>query len=55
MENNISYAEKVCYDISMINLTENKKIKEFKIKIIKIIINLTQNHIEKLYDCELFD
>ena len=28
----------------MIDLIENQKIKEFKIEIIKIIINLTDNH-----------
>ena len=55
MGNNRSYAEKVCYNISMIDLTENRKIEEFKTEITKIIINLTQNHIEKLCDCEEFD
>ena len=42
--NNISYIEKVCYNIIMIDLIEKQKIKEFKIEIIKIIINLTDNH-----------
>ena len=59
MGNNRSYAEKVCYNISMINLTENIKIEEFKTEIIKIIINITKNHIEyqmeELYDCEECD
>ena len=44
--NNRSYVEKVCYNISMIYLTE----------IIKIIINLTNNHdqyhIEEFCNCE---
>ena len=44
--NNISYAEKVCYNISMIDLTEKQKIEEFKTEIIKTIINLTENHIQ---------
>ena len=59
MGNNRSYAEKVCYNISMIDLTENIKIEEFKTEIIKIIINITKNHIEyqmeELCDCEEFD
>ena len=55
MGNNRSYAEKVCYNISMIDLTENRKIEEFKIEITKTVINLTQNHIEELCDCEEFD
>ena len=41
MENNRSYVEKVFYNISMIDLTENIKIEEFKTEITKIIINLT--------------
>ena len=59
MGNNRSYAEKVCYNISMIDLTENGKIEEFKTEITKIVINLTQNHIEnhieEFCDCEEFD
>ena len=59
MGNNRSYAEKVCYNISMIDLTEKRKLKEFKTKITKTVINLTQNHIEnnieKFCDCEEFD
>ena len=55
MGNNISYAEKVCYNISMIDLTENRKIEEFKTEITKTVINLTQNHIEEFCDCEEFD
>ena len=59
MGNNKSYAEKVCYNISMIDLTENRKIEEFKTEITKIVINLTQNHIdnhiEEFCDCEEFD
>ena len=55
MENNRTYAEKVCYNISMIDLTENRKIEEFKTEITKTIINLTQNHIEELCDYEEFD
>ena len=59
MGNNRSYAEKVCYNISMIDRIENRKIEEFKIEIIKTIINLTQNHIEnhieEFCDCEEFD
>ena len=46
MENNRSYAENVCYNISMIHLTENRKLEEFKTEITKTIINLIQNHIE---------
>ena len=56
MGNNKSYAEKVCYNISMIDLTENRKIEEFKTEITKTIMNLTENHIkyhmEELCDCE---
>ena len=59
MGNNRSYAEKVCYNISMIDLTENRKIEEFKTEITNRIINLTQNHIEnhieEFCDCEEFD
>ena len=55
MGNNRSYAEKVCYNISMIDLTENRKIEEFKTEITKTVINLTQNHIEEFCDCEEFD
>ena len=55
MGNNRSYAEKVCYNINMIDLTKNRKIEEFKTEITKIIINLTQNHIKELCDCEEFD
>ena len=58
MGNNISYAKKVCYNISMIDLTKTSKIEEFKPKITKPIINLTENHIkyhmEELCDCEEF-
>ena len=39
MGNNISYGKKVCYNISMIDLTENRKIKIFKTEITKTIIN----------------
>ena len=42
--NNISYAKKVCYNINIIDLIEKQKIEEFKIEIIKTIINLTDNH-----------
>ena len=59
MGNNRSYAEKVCYNISMIDLTENRKIEEFKTEITKTVINLTQNHIEnhieEFCDCEEFE
>ena len=59
MGNNKSYAEKVCYNLSMIDLTENRKIEEFKTKITKTVINLTQNyienHIEEFCDYEEFD
>ena len=59
MWNNRSYAEKVCYNISMIDLTDNRYIEEFKTEIIKSVINLTQNHIEyhieRFYDCEEYD
>ena len=59
MENNRSYAEKVCYNISMIDLTDNRYIEEFKAEITKAVINLTQNHIEyhieRFLDCEEFD
>ena len=54
--NNRSYAEKVCYNISMIDLTDNRQIEEFKAEITKAVINLTQNHIEyhieRFCDCE---
>ena len=56
MGNNRSYAEKVCYNISMIDLTDNRHIDEFKTEITKTVINLTQNHIEyhieRFCDCE---
>ena len=59
MGNNRSYAEKVCYNISMIDLTDNRYIEEFKAEITKAVINLTQNHIEyhieRFCDCEEFD
>ena len=59
MVNNRSYAEKVCYNISMIDLTDNSRIEEFKTEITKAVINLTQNHIEyhieEFCDCEEFD
>ena len=55
MINNMSYIEKVCYNISMIDLTEKRKIEEFKTEIIKTIINLTKNHMEEFCDCEEFD
>ena len=59
MGNIRSYEEKFCYNISMIDLTENRKIEEFKTEITKTVINLTQNHIEnhieELCDCEEFD
>ena len=59
MGNNRSYAENVCYNISMIDLTEKIKILEFKTEITKTVINLTQNHIEnhieEFCDCEEFD
>ena len=58
MGNNISYAENVCYNINMIDLTANQKIEEFKTEITKTIINLTENHIQhhmaEFYDCEEF-
>ena len=57
--NNMSYAEKVCYNISMIDLTKTQKIEEFNIEITKTIINLTENHIqyhlEEFCNCEEFD
>ena len=56
MGNNRSYAKKVCYNISMIDLTDNRYIEEFKTEITKAVINLTQNHIEyhieRFCDCE---
>ena len=59
MKDNIKVYDLVCNNISMIDLTENKIIKEFKTKIIKTVINLTQNHIKnhikKLCDYEEFD
>ena len=59
MGNNRSYAEKVCYNISMIDLTDNIYIEEFKTEITKSVINLTQNHIEyhieQFCDCEEYD
>ena len=57
--NNRSYTEKVYYNISMIDLTDNRQIEEFKAEITKAVINLTQNHIEyhieKFCDCEEYD
>ena len=59
MGNNRSYAENVCYNISMIDLTDNRYIEEFKTEITKALINLTQNHIEyhikQLCDCGEYD
>ena len=59
MGNNRSYTEKVCYNISMIDLTDNRQIEEFKAEITKAVINLTQNHIvyhiKKFCDCEEYD
>ena len=59
MGNIRSYVEKVCYNINMIDLTEIRKIEEFKTEITNTIINLTQNHIEnhieEFCDCEEFD
>ena len=57
--NDISYVEKVCYNISIIDRTEKQKIKKFKIEITKTIINLIENHIqyhlEEFCNCEEFD
>ena len=43
----------------MIDLTENRKIEEFKTEITKTIINIKKNHIkyhmEEFCDCEEFD
>ena len=59
MGNNRSYTEKVCYNISMIDLTDNSSMEEFKTEITKAVINLTQNHIEyhieEFCDCEEFN
>ena len=59
MGNNRSYVEKVCYNISMMDLTDNRYIEEFKEEITKSVINLTQNHIEyhieRFCDCEEYD
>ena len=59
MGNNRSYAEKVCYNISMIDLTDNRYIEEFKTEITKAVMNLIQNHIEyhieQFCDCEEYD
>ena len=56
MENNRSYEENVCYNISMKYLTKDKKkIEEFKTEITKTIINLIKNHIEEFCDYEEFD
>ena len=59
MGNNRSYTEKVCYNISMIDLTEQRNIEDFKTEITKAVINLTQNHIEyhieQFCDCEEYD
>ena len=59
MENNRSSSEKVCYNINMIDLTDNSSIEEFKTEITKTVINLTQNHIEyhieEFCDCEEFN
>ena len=59
MGNNRSYAENVCYNISMIDLTDKRRTAEFKAEITKAIINLTQNHIEyhieQFCDCEEYD
>ena len=54
--NNKRYTEKVCYNISMIDLIEVNNIEELKIEITKTIIHLTKNHdqyhIEEFYNCE---
>ena len=54
--NNGSYIEKVCYNINMMDLFEKQKIEEFKMEIIKTIINLIDNHnqyhIEEFCNCE---
>ena len=43
----------------MIDLIDNRNIEDFKTEIKKIVINLTQNHIEyhieEFCDCEEFD
>ena len=56
MINNKRCTEKVCYNISMIDLIEVNNIEEFKIEITKTIIHLTKNHdqyhIEEFYNCE---
>ena len=39
----------------MKDLTEDKKIEEFKTEITKTIINLIKNHIEEFCDYEEFD
>ena len=44
MIHNRNYIEKVCYNISMIDLIEKHKIKEFKTEITKTIIKLIRNH-----------
>ena len=48
MMNNMTYAEKVCYNINMINLIGKQKIEEFKTEITKTIINLKENHIQNI-------
>ena len=50
---NISYIKKVCYNISIIDLTEKHNIEEFKIEITKTIINLIKNHDQ--YDIKEFE
>ena len=44
MIHNRNYIEKVYYNISMIDLIEKHKIKEFKTEITKTIIKLIRNH-----------
>ena len=54
--NNRRYTKNVCYNVNMIDLTEEQKIKEFKTQITKTIINLIDNHnqynTEEFCNCE---
>ena len=50
--NNISYTEKVCYNINIIDLTETNRIEEFKAKIINLIDNYNYYNIEEFEYCD---
>ena len=47
MGNDRSYAEKICYNISMIDLTEKRKIEEFKTEITKTVPQRTNSSLKE--------